>query len=366
MKNIFRVAALMIAGTIGAGIFGLPYIFVVSGWLLAGLYLISFALLLAWVHSLYSKTLIVTSGEHRLLGLVEKFYGRGMRVAASVAILGGLLLVLVLYLVLAGDFFALLLPNFSGIAIILFWLSASFTALFAGRRLAFAETIGVSVVIALILYVFLSGIGSYAGHLAAVNRVGLFFPFAATLFALAGWPAIEALTETGRRSGLSGGKIMLGIALGALGTAFLYILFVFGIVGSAPSIAPDIIRGLAGWPFWRVAPVIVLGLLGLWNIYGIIVSEIRRSCEADLRWPKFLSVSVPLLLPFIFFLFGLRNFLSIIGLAGGFFLAIQYAFIVSVSKKALQLTSWKRTVLDLLSLAFILAAVYEFCLFIVG
>lgn len=364
-KNMIRAAALMFATTVGAGIFALPYVFASAGWATAGGYLFILAFAVHYAQSLYLRALDVTAKRHeRLVGLVAHYYGSAMRTVSLVVVVGGLLLTLVAYLILAGQFLSLLPPAIAGFGTLLFWLTASLPVLWPLRQLFEAELWGAIVMAALTGGVIVFGyVNGPSGTFPMVVPENFFLPFGAILFALAGWPAVGPVRAFARVKGFSAEEAKRALYLGTTGSAFAYALFVAGIFAGAAFISPDTLTGLS-WPLWQTGLLLVLGLFALWTSYAPMGIEIKNSLR-DLGWGRLEAAAAVFFLPLALWLLGLQDFLSVIGLVGGVFLGLEYILIFLVVRKALNLDRKERFMLWVLSPLFVVGALYEIWYFIV-
>jgi amino acid permease len=368
MKNggSFKVAAIVAAATVGDGIFALPYVFYQSGWLLGLLYLIVLGVFVSAAHVVYLKTLEKIGEKERLLGLTRKYFGAPGFWLGFVAIVVGLLLTLVAYLILGTQFILLALPMVpNGVAFSVFWLFISLPILLDEGPVIDLELFGIACTSCIIVFIFASAWPNvtFAG-IPAVNPQNLFLPFGAILFALAGWTSVEPAYESRKRFGVRSDP-WKALASGTFFVAILYAMFAAGIIGSAPIVSPDTASGVAMWPFLKREILAIFGLLAVATVYIPISREIKNSLEKDLKWNKFVTRSLVVLLPVVLIGLGLNNFLLVVGLVGGVFLSSQYLLIISVARRALTLAPWKKFLLDAVALTFILAAVYELWVFVV-
>lgn len=370
MDRRFAWTAVLVAATaVGAGLFSLPYVFLRAGWLLGVLYLLVVAFFLSFVHAVYYRVLEIEGGDKRLLGLTEKYFrvfGKGF---GAVIIIGGLILALVIYLILAGEFSELIRPGTRTLGTFLFWLAGSLPILFGLRRLLFSEFLG-AVMMTFIIGLVFSGIfvplekNSLTG-LAAINWKEVFLPFGPVLFSLAAWTAVEPAFDYGKRVGQASGSSRRAMTAGIYAAAFLYLLFVAGILGTVSGVAPDTISGLGEWPIWKFTLVVVLGFFAIWTSYLPIGLEIRNSLVHDLGSSRLLAAAVVFFLPPLLLLLGLGDFLKVLGLAGGVFLGLEYLLILAVGKRSLALGAAQKLLVNLLMLVFILGAIYEIYYFVV-
>lgn len=365
-KNFLREAGVIAATTIGAGMFGLPYIFLKAGWIVGIFYLVVLSFVVAGSHVLYWRVLSRADEKRRLLGMARDFLGKFWYKFGLISILAGLVLALVIYLILGVHFIRLLWPSMNeSLGLLLFWL-VSIAPLFFERRVVGLELAGVFFMAGIILLIFFSA-PQFLPQIAvpAADFENFFLPFGVVLFSLAGWTAIEPLFAE-RPENDRARPPKKSFFAGTFATAALYIVFVAAIFGSTAVIAPDAISGLAFWPAWKLGALGILGIFALWTSYMPIGLEIKNSLIKDLKWKPFWSLTLVVFLPPLLMLGGLSSFLKVIGLAGGVFLAMQYVLIVLVGRRVLGFGGAEKFFYNLVIGVFLLAAVYELYYFIVG
>ncbi len=361
-----RTAAIVAAATIGDGVFALPFVFYEAGWVAGLFYLVVLGIFVGVAHVVYLKTLEKIGEKERLLGLTEKYFGRSGFWIGFVAIVLGLLLTLVAYLILGTQFIRLAVPSaVPGVAFLVFWLIISLPVLLGDRKVVDLELVGVACSSAVIVLIFATAWPNitFAG-VPALNAAKLFLPFGAVLFALAGWTGVEPAYESRKKFGEKRDP-WRPLVLGTFFAGALYLLFAAGILGSAPIVTSDTVSGLVAWPLWKKEIVAILGLLAVATVYLPISREVRNSLEKDLHWNKFTARSLIIFAPPALVLLGFNNFLIIIGLVGGLFISLQYLLIIFVGRRVLSLSPPKKFFLDLIATAFVAAAVYSLYGFVV-
>jgi hypothetical protein len=369
-KSFWKVAAIVAAATVGDGIFALPFAFQQSGWLLSIFYLLILGAIVVSAHVVYLKTPEKIGERERLLGLARRYLGAGGFWVGFVAIVLGLLLTLVAYLILGSQFIRL---GFSGapswLPLFLFWIFLAVIAILPDAELIELELIGIGCTAIVIVLIFTTALPhvNFDGA-PAFNWQNAFLPFGVVLFSIAGWTSVEPAYELRRKAGRGGRKkwdpwpaLAMGTALAAL----LYIMFAAGILGTASQITPDTISGLGDWAMWERDILAALGLFTVATVSMPITREIKSSLEKDLRWNKFWSRALIVTFPISCVLLGLSNFLIVVGLVGGVFLGLQYLLIVLVGRCVLNLSLAKRILLDIVMAIFIGAAIYQIASFIV-
>ncbi len=378
-KGRLMIAAVVAAATIGEGVFAIPYVVATAGWAAALGYCIAIIAVVSAAHVLYLRTLAAVGEKERLLGLARRYFGGGGFWAGFIAVVGGILLGFTAYLVLGAGFLRILFPALSGAAsLAAFWLILSLIVWMSEGRIAGLEAAGVTLVLSAVVFVFASG--DPAAALAAVPLAvpkEFFLPFGVILFSFAGWTSVEQVYELTHREGAGGGgadAIVRGenefgaFWLFAAGTAFagvLYWLFAAGVIGTVPHVTADTISGIGAWPAWRRDLLALVGLMSIAVVSFPLARELRGAMEKDLRWNPLLSRAFIIFLPLGAVLLGLHDFLSIIGLAGGLFIAAQYLLIISVGRRTLALSPREKFLVDIVAIVFLAAAVYEIWYFVV-
>lgn len=371
-KNHLTIAAIVAAATIGEGVFAVPYIIQASGWLVALGYFVAVVALVSVAHILYLRTLAAIDEKERLLGLARKYFGGAGFWTGFVAIVIGLLLSFVAYLVLGSQFLEILFPGIApGVALGVFWALLAVLVWGSEGRIAWFEGVGIALVSFAILFIFFSGHPAAAlASLPVAIPANFFLPFGVVIFALAGWTCVEPVYELAYRKD-DGRELVIPAAfwLFALGTAFaglLYWLFAAGVIGTTgPRVAADTVSGIVSWPLWRKDVLAAVGLLSVCVVSVPIAREIRGAMEKDLGWNSIASRAAIALLPLVAVLSGFNDFLAIVGLAGGVFISTQYLLIISVGRRTLALARREKFLLDVVAIVFVCAAVYEIWHFVV-
>jgi amino acid permease len=371
-QKTLTIAAVVAAATIGTGVFALPYVIQTSGWLLALCYFVALIAAVSVAHIVYLRTLEKVDEKERLLGLAKRYFGMGGFWFGFLAIVIGLLLSFVAYLVLGGQFVAILFPAVSPSAgLWFFWILLACLIWGSEGKIAGLEATGIALISCAILFIFFSGhpVTALVGIPLAIPQ-DFFLPFGAVLFALAGWTSVEQVyelahsdrRESNRPDARALGVFMAGTAFAAL----LYWLFALGVLGGGGlRVSMDVISGIGSWPSWRKDGLAIIGLLAVAVVSLPLAREIRGALEKDLKWNSVAARCIIIFLPLAAILSGFNNFLTIVSVAGGVFIGTQYLLIISVGRRALDLSAREKILLDILALIFIFAAIYSIYAFIV-
>ena len=103
-KNFYFALAALIGTTVGAGIFGIPYVISKSG-IGPGLFyffILGGAVLL--LHLFFGEIVLRTKEKHRLIGFAQKYLGNWGKFLITISTILGLVGALLAYIILGGDF----------------------------------------------------------------------------------------------------------------------------------------------------------------------------------------------------------------------------------------------------------------------
>ena len=363
MNKNFLISIAILSGTIlGAGIFSLPYILGQVGIVLAAAYLVFFGVVYFLVHRFYGEALQTAPSGHNFLYFLRESMGLWAWEISSVLILAEFLLILTVYLILAPAFGALIFGAAAWPVLLAFWAFGSLFIFFRLNVVGWTEFIGVAALI-----VFTGLIFSFGSRLVAVPTWPyalswplVFLPFGPLLFSLAGRSAMAQVVDKERESAKAGAPFSVTkVAFwGTSIAAAIYFIFAVGILRLTPNPAPDTLSGLTGLPAAVAAVLGVVGIIAIWKSYIVIGLNAKEMLDFDLRWPKFLGGLTIIAAPLVFYLIGLNNFLSAIGLLGGIFLAFDSALVVHIWRRLVPKSKW-RPVSWILYAIFLAAAVYE-------
>jgi amino acid permease len=333
--HLFSVIA-MIGGIIGAGIFGVPYVFARSGVLIGSVYIVILGAAALFIHVFYAIIASETAGKHRLVGYVRKHLGE--RASDLIGFLNFIefLGALLVYIILGGNFLAVIFGGSIGL-----WTAVFFIAVSAVLLLPLKKTDGFDVfltcaliaVVVAIIAIILPKVS--AANLLAVDPRNWFVPYGVIFFALGGSAVIPEIVELSRKNEASA---IRAAAVGTIVSVLLIGLFgavVAGVSGSGTT--ENAIAGLA--PFFG-RPIVLLGsVLGVFAVatqFIVIGSNVRDQFVYDFKMPRFVSWALAVGLPLAVYFLGARDFVGIIGFLGATTSAITGFVIVFVAEKIMK------------------------------
>lgn len=375
-KNLILPTSLVAGTIIGAGVFALPFLFQKSGLLTGFFYLIFFGCAFALIHLMYADVILRTEEKHRFVGYADLYLGRRGKWLSIFMTIFGMIFSLTAYLVLSASFINLLLssgfavpetPDIYKIAV--FWFFGSAAIFLMINSLAVSELLITSSVVFIIFVIFGYGINNFGqtANLPYFNPLNIFLPYGAILFSFAGRTSIPAVLGYFRNNNQSPVKAKIPIIAGTTLPAFIYILFILGILGTSEIVSEDSVSGLKGiLPLWILGLLGIFGTITLWSTYIVIARDIKKSLQYDLKLSGVIASLIVVILPILLYTAGFQNFLGLVGLVGGVFISLEGILIVLMWLKAskikseeIMLTKINPIITKLLLIIFLGGVIYE-------
>jgi len=375
-KNTILPASLLAGTIIGAGVFALPFVFQKAGIVTGLFYLSLFGAVFVFIHLMYADLILKTEegkNLHRFSGYTKIYLGnKGFWLSILMTIVG-MLFTLTVYLILSISFINLIHPLVLSLSntvkLLIFWFLGS-VAIFLGiRRIAFSEFLITGGIFAIILIILGYGLSHWKRIVLVpvFNLQNIFLPYGAALFALSGRVAIPAVISYFQKIRRPLIEVKKPIILGTLLPALVYLLFVFGIWGLSNVVSEDAVSGLIGQIPQEILTLIgIFGLISLWSSYIVIGLDLESSLKFDLKFPKILAGFIVVAFPLFLYFLGFQNFLNLVSMVGGIFIALEGIFIVLMWLKASKLKA-RETIFRKLSpsityiliLIFVIGIIYE-------
>ena len=375
-KNTILPASLLAGTIIGAGVFALPFVFQKAGIVTGLFYLSLFGAVFVFIHLMYADLILKTEegkNLHRFSGYTKIYLGnKGFWLSILMTIVG-MLFTLTVYLILSISFINLIHPLVLSLSntvkLLIFWFLSS-VAIFLGiRRIVFSEFLITGGIFAIILIILGYGFSHWERIVLVpvFNLQNIFLPYGAVLFALSGRVAIPAVISYFQKIRRPLIEVKKPIILGTLLPALVYLLFVFGIWGLSNVVSEDAVSGLIGQIPQEVLTLIgIFGLISLWSSYIVIGLDLESSLKFDLKFPKILSGFIVVAFPLFLYFLGFQNFLNLVSMVGGIFIALEGIFIVLMWLKASKLKAREiifrklsSSITYILILIFVIGIIYE-------
>jgi tyrosine-specific transport protein len=370
-KRFWHAVAMMIGMIIGVGIFGVPYAITKVGFALGIFYIIILGAILLLTNLLYSEVVLRTEGKHRLVGYAEIYLGKwGKMVAGAAQVLsfyGGL----VAYIIVGGQFLhSVLLPVFGGSLFayqFAFFVLMSLAVLIGLRLVASIEFLMTILLLAVMAIIFVFGLPYvWYPNLYVMNLKEIFFPYGVILFALGGAAAVPAIRDLLRGQEE---RMKKAITIGTVVPLIVTALFAFVVIGiSGASTTPEAISGLAGALGNKIIIFgAIFGFLAIATSFLVLGLNLKEIFSLDYKLNKFLSWILACVLPFLIFLVGRPEFISVVAFTGAVLGGLEGILIILIWLKAKEegkrqpeySLTISRIVLDIVAFIFILGILYK-------
>ena len=332
----FLLAAATLLGTIvGAGVFALPYVFVKSGVAVCFFYFLLLGFVVIMLHLFFAQAILSAKKETRLVGLAERYLGKKAKALVASAIIAGVAGSLLVYIILSGDFLALVLPGaFSPFQYaILAWLLFTFLVFLGTHSIALVEFLMGIILFAVVGLILIFSLPYFqTSNLVLFNSQNIFLPFGIIFFSLVGWSALPAVEDI-LKNKKDIKKLIISVLLFCCLFYFLFGLIISGVSGVKTT----------GQPFSGIAPFLGDEAMILGGIFGFLVvatsfitlaNYLKNTFIFDFKAPRILALLLVCGLPLILFLAGLRDFISVVSIVGAFVGAVEGTAIVLIFQKS--------------------------------
>ncbi len=353
------------------GVFGIPFSFAKAGFLTGFLFLIFIGILSLTVNLMFGEVVLRTKEIHQFTGYTEIYLKRGAKILASFAWFLSIFGALLAYIIISGNFlFNIFISQFylePFIYSVLFFIFAALAVLAGLKSVAWFEFFMVLFFSLIVFLVFIFGIPKIdLNNLTTIfNKEFWFLPYGVLLFAFAGFSAIPTQKEVIKNQT---SILKKAIIWGSLVPAVLYLIFAVSVVGVSGDItSPDAVSGLTEFLDYRIIFLISLfGLLTISTSFIALAFALVETLRLDFGFKRFNAWVITVFIPLFLFLFGVRNFIEVIDLAGSVAIGIGSVILIFVYKKAkrfgtrepeysLNLPGW---LLNSIAVLFAIGAVY--------
>lgn len=346
-KNFYFALAILVGTTIGAGIFGLPYVVQKSG-IIPGLFyffILGGAVLL--LHLFLGEIVLRTKERYRLIGYSQKYLGRKAKVLITFSTVLGIVGILLAYIIIGGDFFKIIFSSIfdlhSFYFSLFFWLFLSYFIYRGIKVIAPAELLMNILFVLVIFLIFFFSLPDFnLQNFTLFNISHLFLPYGVILFAFAGWAAIPVMSDILKTS-LERKNYKKIIIIASIIVFILYLLFTLTVIAvSGENTSAEALLGLV--PFLGQKIIILGALFGIIAIvasYLILGNYLKNSLVYDYKFSKSLAMIITCFSPLVLFLVGFRQFIETIGVVGTLLGGLEGIIIILIFQRVKKLGNRK-------------------------
>jgi amino acid permease len=370
-KNYILPISTISGSIIGVGFFSLPYIASKVGVWLMLFYFITLTALVLFVHQIFGEISLKTPDYKRFPGFVGFYLGRLPQIFSFVSVILGYFGVLLVYLIVGGEFLNSLLSPFFGqnqfFYTFIYFLLATIVVYLGISTISRFEFVALLFLFISFILVFIKGLPLFSLEniftsnlfIAKGFIMNIFLPYGAIVFSLWGVGLIPEAEEMLRGNKKSFKRVIIISTLIPAVFFILFTLIVLGITGS--NTTESALTGLN--EFLGNGVVLISLLMGVVITFSAFITHglnLKRIFAYDLGIKEKQSVIIACFTPMILFMLGFNSFIGIISFVGGVLLGIDGILILLMYKKI----GGKSWLIYSLSLVFILGIVYEIVYFI--
>lgn len=359
-KYIYPVAVL--SGSIGVGFLSLPYIALKAGFWITVAYLVFLTAIIITIHLVFSKISLATPDFKRYPGFVKHHLGKWAEKLAFLTSIMGYSGVLLVYLIVGGEFLTeALSPLFGGnnfIYTLAYFILGTIIITFGIKAVSKIELFSIALLFGSLIFIFVKNFF----HIEISNFFSgtqfdfktLFLPYGAILFSLWGVGLIPETEEM-----LRGNKELMKkvIILGSIIPAIIYVLFITMVLGiTGPETTESALVGLKNFLGNGLGSfTLLVGAIVIFVAFCVHGLTFKKVLNYDLKIKNWQAIVIACFTPMVLFLLGFKEFISILSIIGGVFLGIDGILILLMYKKI----GGKNIIIYPLSLVFLLGIIYE-------
>lgn len=328
--GLLEGVALIVAGTLGAGILGLPYAVAKVGSLIGILSIVVLGFLVMGFNLLLGEIAVRTKGEFQLVGLAKRYLGPTGKWVMTVLIYLVMFGVLDIYVIGEGESLAALFGGEAYVWSIIFWGLGTFFVYIGLRIVKILDFLLSLLIFAVVLIIsLLAAPYIHVVNLSYSDPSNFLLPFGVILFAFsAGGSVLEAHGLLAKDKSYFKKAIIIAGSLLIL----IYSLFTF------------VVLGILGKGTTEIATIGLSSKIGesmliFGNIFAALIMltaflttglQFRHSLSWDYKLPRPLSTVIACGVPLVIFLLGLRSFILMIDIVGGVFLTTEMLLIILI------------------------------------
>ncbi len=331
----FAAISVLVGTVIGAGILGIPYVIMKSGFTFGLLNLIIVAAMIIITHLYLGEISLRTKTNHHLAGYAEKYLGKKGKYLMFFAFSFGAFAALLAYIIgesvsLSHLFFQT--SQYSLLFGIGFWIFMSILTHLSIKALEEGEELGIGLIIILMAFIVIAFWNKIdVSNLTYLNMQNIFLPFGVILFAFLGFsaiPEIERILYRKQDKKLTKSVIIIS----NLVILAIYIIFTLIVLGSQGASTPQIATIALGKPF------IILGILTMFTSYLAISFALIDTFRFDFNKTRKQAWIYTTIIPIILFValsfIEGATFIKILGLGGAIAGGLTATLILAMVKQA--------------------------------
>lgn len=335
MNKRLAAISVLIGTVIGAGILGIPYVVMKSGFAFGLLNIFLVAAMILITHLYLGEISLRTKTNHHLAGYAGKYLGKKGKYLMFFAFAFGAYAALLAYLIGESISFSHLFFQTSQYSLLFgigFWILMTILTHQTIKALEEGEELGITLIIVMISFIIIFFWNKInVSNLTYLNMQNIFLPFGVILFAFLGFsaiPEIERILDKKQDKKLTKSVIIIS----NLTALAIYIIFTLIVLGAKGTATPQIATIVLGKPF------IILGILTMFTSYLAISFALIDTFRFDFNKTKkqawFYTTIIPIALFIILSFIEGATFIKVLSLGGVISGGMTAILILAMVKKA--------------------------------
>lgn len=308
-KRYWGAVATLVGTTVGAGIFGIPYVVSKAGFFTGALDIIFLCIFITIISLYLAETILRTKGNHQITGLAEIYLGRSGKfllfLAAVLAITGAL----TAYIYGAGEALTAIFGGNKTLNSLFFFGVLAIIISFGIKIFEKVEELMTSGTFFIILLISIFSFFSFnTNNLTGFDITKIYVPYGVILFATLGiWTIPEMARELQDKKYLKK-AVILGVSL----SSFIYLIFMTSVIGvTGENTTPLATVGLG--LIQGKSLLYLANLLAAFTMTTAFVSlgfALKEMYIFDYKLKKLLAWLLVIILPLLVFILNVGDFIK--------------------------------------------------------
>jgi tyrosine-specific transport protein len=332
----YEAIATLVGTTIGAGIFGIPYVVAKAGIITGLINLAVLGFVVLMINLYVGEISLRTKKTHHLAGFAELYLGKKGKTIMAIISFFSIIGALIAYIIGEGQVLNALFGMTPFFFSILFFVIASILIYFDLSVIKKAELyLNIFVLLIIGIIIALCFFNFDASNLVSkpLSLTNLFIPYGVILFAFVGAsciPEMEMELKNNKK------KMKKAIIIGTLIPFVVYLLFMISVIGVTGAGTSEIATIGLGQKLGEV--MILLG--NLFPIFAMATSfiilglSLKWMFHYDYNVPNVLAWLLTCLIPLGLFLAGAKSFIGVIGITGAIAGGLEGIMLILIAKAA--------------------------------
>lgn len=315
-RRLSKAVLLQFSGTVGAGIFILPYIFQHSNFLFSSLCLVFLGIAMVLLNLSYAHIVVHTQGDHQLSGYAHKYLGLNFKYLATFNVLFLGLGALIAYLHLSQSFILILLPGLNPtLAVSLF---VSLVLIFHIDGFKPQESIiNFLPYLAILIVASLFFVSLFLAPSVSTTAFPSIFVFGPLVFALSGFTIIPEIEEALRNSPNKKNELTQAIIIGVGLVVVVYLCFTFAVIRlSGQFLSIDSVTGIRNFSPILGKLIATFGLITLFRASLNFLFVFKEIFYRDFNFSRQQSYTLSSVSPFIAYVLAKVPYVSTLSFVG--------------------------------------------------